>query len=506
MNEYELNPFEIKAEIARIFEELNGVKDFENYQIHYRLLDLQEDKSIITKLLLKEINTSNLNSPLLKFLLLRYCSSEDLTEKLWSIIKSPMASNQAKIFALDLLRDIDTNWTYDECEQYLDNPDELIDSDTRQILNNALVDPEVQIDFLDFLNSLSDDDKVTLLQSLGNDYSKDELANMLIPVFLSNPNSPSGKTALEILGNSRSQLAYHALKSSLDYVDSSLISAIKKNLSILKLAGIREDNTHEYYKNLLKSSKPYKFCITYPDGHGNQAVIVSRINKEGKVQFVAIVIDDYNGIKDCFGFNNISKFECNTIIERFYKGQRALDLEPSILKTMLINSEKLSKHHIPYEYVCWRNLLADIVPQEIKLNYQIKQLSDNDFYNILTYDFTDYWFLNATYSDEFEEFLQNIEKVECNDFEKYIEENLEKVFYPEEYNIWKNRVLNCAILKHFAGSEKAAQNLYSLYNDKKLIRELLKNILRKSIYEYFYAKEDNLRVKQIEDMWVNNNV
>ena len=231
MNEYELNPFEIKAEIARIFEELNGVKDFENYQVHYRLLDLQEDKSIIIKLLLKEINNPNQNSALLKFLLLRYCPAKDLTEKLWNIIKNSMASNQAKIFALDLLRDIDSNWTYEECEQYLDNPDELIEADTKQILNNALVDPEVQIDFLDFLNSLSDDDKVTLLQSLGNDYSKDELANMLIPVFLSTPNSPAGRTALEILGNSRSQLAYHALKSSLDYVDSSLISAIK-NASI----------------------------------------------------------------------------------------------------------------------------------------------------------------------------------------------------------------------------------------------------------------------------------
>ena len=95
-----------------------------------------------------------------------------------------MTSNQAKIFALDLLRDIDSNWSYDECEQYLDNPEELVDADTKRILDNAIADPEVQIDFLDFLASLSDDDKITLLKSLGNDYSKDELANMLVPVFM----------------------------------------------------------------------------------------------------------------------------------------------------------------------------------------------------------------------------------------------------------------------------------------------------------------------------------
>ncbi len=498
----ELNPFEIKAEIVNLFEELKGVKDFENYEIHYRLLDSQSDKKIICKLLFKEINNSDSDKNLLKFLLLRYCPAKELSEKLWSIIKNSMTSNQAKIFALDLLRDIDSNWSYEECEQYLDNPDELVDADTKRILDNAIADPEVQIDFLDFLASLSDDDKITLLKSLGNDYSKDELANMLVPVFMSMSDTEVGKVALDILGNSKSQLAYHALNSSLDFVDEKLVPAVKRNLSILKIAGIREDNSLEFYKKLLKNSKPYKFCITYPDGHGNQAIIVSRTTSGGNMQFVAIVIDDYHGIKDCFGFNNITRFECNTIIERFYRGQRALDIEPAILKSILINAEKLSKHKMPYEYVCWRNLLADIEPKPLKLNYKITQLSQKQFEEILVYDFTDYWFLNSTYSDEFEEFLREIETISCEKYDEFIDQNVEKVFYPEENIVWTNRILNCALLKHLAGEEKAAQNLYSLYNDKKLIRELYKNILRKSVYEYYFAKEDKERVQKIESMWV----
>lgn len=498
----ELNPFEIKAEIVNLFEELKGVKNFEDYEVHYRLLDSQSDKKIICKLLFKEINNSDSDKNLLKFLLLRYCPAKELSEKLWSIIKNSMTSNQAKIFALDLLRDIDSNWSYDECEQYLDNPEELVDADTKRILDNAIADPEVQIDFLDFLASLSDSDKVTLLKSLGNDYSKDELANMLVPVFMSMSDTEVGKVALDILGNSKSQLAYHALNSSLDFVDEKLVPAVKRNLSILKIAGIREDNSLEFYKKLLKNSKPYKFCITYPDGHGNQAIIVSRTTSGGNMQFVAIVIDDYHGIKDCFGFNNITRFECNTIIERFYRGQRALDIEPAILKSILINAEKLSKHKMPYEYVCWRNLLADIEPKPLKLNYKISQLSQKQFEEILVYDFTDYWFLNSTYSDEFEEFLREIEMISCEKYDEFIDQNVEKVFYPEENIIWTNRILNCALLKHLAGEEKAAQNLYSLYNDKKLIRELYKNILRKSVYEYYFAKDDKERVQKIESMWV----
>lgn len=499
---FELNPFEIKAEIAKIFQKLGGVKDFENYEVHYRILDNQSDKSVIIKLLFKEVNNTHTNQELLRFLILRYCPSNELVEKLWNIIKNNMASNQAKIFALDLLRDIDANWTYEECDKYIDNPEELVEADTKKILDNAIINPEVQIDFLDFLSSLPDNDKVILLKSLGEDYSKDELANMLVPVFLSMPDTDAGKTALDILGSSKSQLAYHALNSALDTIDESLLPAVKKNLSILKLSGIREDNSAEFYKNILKNSKPYKFCITYPDGHGNQAVIVSRINKQGKIQFVAIVIDDYKGVRDCFGFNEISKFECNTIIERFYRGQRALDLQPGVLKSILIEAEKLAKHKIPYEYLCWKNLLADIEPQPLKLDYKIKKLTNDEFEDILKYDFTDYWFLNSSYSDEFEDFIKILEETKPQDYEKIIDENLEKIFYKEEYQVWSQRILHTSLLKHLAGEEKAAENLYSLYNDKELKREFFKNIIRKSIYEYYFAQQNKEKIQAIENMWV----
>ncbi len=496
----DLNPFELKAEINRIFKELDGISDFQNYEVHYRTLDAQTDKSVICKLLFREIN--NPNKELVKFLILRYCPEKDLIEKLWEIIKNNLSSSKAKIFALDLLREIDTDWSYEECGKYLDNPDELVDSDTQKILNTAIVNPEFQIDFLDFMCTLPEKDQIILINSLANDYSKDELANMLIPVFLSFSNSETGKTALKLLGNSKSQLAYHALNSALDFVDKNLYPEVKRNLSVLKLSGIREDNTKEFYRNLLKDSKPYKFCITYPDGHGNQAVIFSRLNKSDKVQFVAVVIDDYVGIKDCFGFNEISKFECNAIIERFYRGQRAVDLSASELKFILKRAESLAKKTVSYEYVCWKNILSDIEPVNLKLNYKVKKLSKNEFDNILKCDFTDYWFLDSKYSDEFEEFLKLSENTQSSDFDKIIDENVEKIFYPEENKIWTDRILNVAILKHFAKEDKIAEDLYSLYSDNTLIKEFYKNIIRKSLYEYYFAAKDEKRIKEIEKMWV----
>lgn len=124
-NNGQLNPFEIKAEILSLISKLKGINDLENYEIHYRNLDAQNDKKIIVKLLFKEINNLKDDGKIIKFLLTRYCEEQELIEHLWTLVKSNMTSNQAKIFALDLLRDTDANWSYDECDNYLDNPNDF---------------------------------------------------------------------------------------------------------------------------------------------------------------------------------------------------------------------------------------------------------------------------------------------------------------------------------------------------------------------------------------------
>lgn len=521
-NNGQLNPFEIKAEISSLLSKLNGVNDPENYEVHYRILDAQNDKKIIVKLLFKEIANLKDDGRIIKYLLKRYSEEKELIERLWTMVKSNMTSNQAKIFALDLLRDIDANWSYEQCGSYLDNPDEFVDEDTKRLLDSAILNPEVQIDFLDFLNSLNQNDKVILLKSLGEDYTKDELANILIPVFLSQADSEAGKTALDILGNSKSQLAYHALSTSLDFVPEDLKPLVKKNISTLKLAGIRQDNSIEFYKDVLKNSTPYKFCITYPDGHGNIAIIVSRMNKAGKVQFVAIVTDDYHGIRDCFGFNEITQFECNTIVDRFYKEEKQIDLNPSVIKSLLTNAEHISHKSnnwlMPYEYVCWKNLLADIaedtnsIKETLDTTFKTEKITKETLEKITNSDFMYHWFLDADYSDEFEDFLKLIQSSDAKDFDKIIDENVLKIFYEDEYNTWADRLLTTAYIKLKENLIDEAHNIYNLYHDEHMMIEFFKNIIRISVYQYYFTqKAQNIEgaehmVSEIERMWVSSNV
>lgn len=522
----ELNPFEIKAELIRIIGKYS--KSHGEYSSSdFELLD-NSSKKVIAKILYKElINIKSENEKIVKVLLERYIEKEELTNQLWSILKNNLASVEAKIIVLNYLRDLETDWKYEDYEGVLDNTDDIIDQDTKMLLDKAIVNPEVQIDFLDFLSAVNPKDKVLLIKSLADDYEKDALANILVPVFLSQPDSETGKEALEILGNSKSQLAYHALNTAYDFVSEELKPLVKKNLSILKLSGIRNDNSQEFYKELLSESKPYRCCVTYPDGHGNQALIFSRTNSEKRVQFVAVVINDYNGIRDCFGFNDISQFECDKIIERFYKDEPSLNIPHKALKTLLLQAENLSKLKtnnwlLPYEYICWKNLLADIDYDTDDLKTILTSQYPPEQAKNEIYDFMEHWFFDAHYSSEFENFIEDLNNCLINgedvDFDKKIEENLNVIFYESEKEIWHKRLLTCAYLKMLDKKDSQASNLLAIYNDFAIFEEMLKNILRKSIYEYYFSLKYNTEenndkftlsqldsiIGTIESKWVQN--
>lgn len=526
----QLNPFEIKTQILNIIEKFSSISDLSTLKnLNVDILDAQTDKKTIVKILYKEFNNANQkNEHILRILLERYADKSELTAHLWAMLKNSRFSNETKIVVLNFLRDIDSNWSYDECGQYLDNEEELVDSDTKLLLKNAITNPEVQIDFLDFVNSLNIKDKITLIESLGNDYSEDALANILVPVFLSNPYSDEGMTALNMLGESKSQLAYHALDEALKYAKEDIQPAIRKNLSKLKIAGIREDNTHEFYKSLLIATKPYVFCLTYPDGHGQQALIFTREKENERIQFVAVVIDDYAGIRDCFGFNDISKFECDKIIERFYQDEQVLKITPSALKTILLNAEKLADK-FPYEYICWKNLLADIEPENLNIkeileeNIKPAKLDSNTLKELYNDDFTQHWFMDFGYSDEFDEMISMLNLRLQNheyklDFDAIINLYFSKIFYAEEYKIWRERLVLSAYLKLLTNQKEQAEKIYGLYLDENLSTEFLKNVLRRSIYEYYFALKYNTElndgkfslneldyiIKTIEDRWVQN--
>lgn len=101
---------------------------------------------------------------------------------------------------------------------------------------------------MDFVSSLSEFDKKILVESLGDDYSSDDLANILKPFGSVHSYFWLTKIAIGILGETKSQLALNTLLEALDFVDDdeivSLIKHFKTKNFRIKIVGtiLQEDS------------------------------------------------------------------------------------------------------------------------------------------------------------------------------------------------------------------------------------------------------------------------
>ena len=496
----QLNKIQLKAEILTVISKLQTISDTSKVDCIIELLAGQENKKQILDLLMREfVKTNEDKAFILSFLMLRLTDKEQLENALWTSLKSPTVSDYNKALILNLLKDMGNRVDYNEIDSYFDNPEDMIESETQELLHSAIMNPEAQIDFLDFLEALPYDDKYTLVQSLGDDYSEDALANILVPVFLHDPTSKIALVALDVLGKSKSQLALHALEEALEYADEDIIPAIKRNISTLKLSGVRQDNSIEFYKKVLSESRPYECYTSYPDGHGNQALIFSREREDETIQFLAVVANDTWGIVDCFGFNQITKEEFEKIVERFYGNEDSVYINQTVLKSILTNAENIVHNNgeiVSYEYICWRNITSDVpsepVPMELIMSDKFTKdpLTKKDFDKICLSDIAQKWFLDTDFSDEFSEFMNVLNEIYkaggySHDLDQAIEVNFDELLKSKDIKNWKKRFLTSAYLKYLANEKAEAQRLYSLYFDEESLHNMFVNIIRKSIYEYY---------------------
>jgi hypothetical protein len=503
----QLNKLQIKAELMMIMSKLQSDIDYPYIEEYLSILHEQEDKTDILEILLKEFHRANeARAILLCIILVRLFDQPTLEDFFWNALKNPQVNDISKSIILNVLKSYGKSYDLDEVQTYFENPQNVVDSETKQLLDNAILNPEAQIDFIDFLNSLSVDDKKTLIYSLAEDYSSDELANLLSPIVLYTPDSELGKECIEILGDTKSQLALYSLQEVLNFSkDDSVKNFVKKNISKLKLAGIREENAIEFYQNVLKSV-PYEAYASYPDGHGNQAVIFSREKEDAQLQMVAIVINDTYGIVDCFGFNSISKLEFNSVVDKFYGNDERIYLDEHNIKSLLMYSEKLNREHceeISYEYICWRNLFADVSIEDVpidlilRLHIKPKNISDIEYERFCMMNFIQKWFFTQDDNDKFKEMILDMDnKVRVGDFdidlESLVEQYSRVIFDDEKQNLLDKRLLMSSYLKYLSGSKNDAIIIFSVYNDVDRKLDLMKNILRKSIYEHYVSIKYNL--------------
>ena len=486
-----MNKIQIKAEILAT---LTALMTSSQPQASL-ITDLKniEDKKTVLEVLIRELVCANeQKAVLICWLLMELIDKDTLNDELWNVIKAPEYNDHVKMIAFNMLKDLGNKIDYDVISGYFEQFNELINKETKQLLETAIMNPEAQIDFMDFLNAINDNDKIILIKSLEEDYANDALANILIPVFLYYMDSEVGYTALDILGRTKSQLAYHALENAKTFAPDELKNKINKAVSELKMSGIRVDNTEEFYRNILKESKPYKVYTSFPDGHGNMAIIFSRIRGNRTLQFLAIVINPRYGILDSFGFNLMTEQDFYKIVDKFYNYQEKYEINAGVAKYLLEQAEEnshLNGEQIPYEYICWQSILLDIESEKPAIYLEKKELNQKDIDKLCLSEYVQNWFFDEITSEEFKAFIDKLSaEFRANNFnvdlDKFIADNFDSIYNAQEL-AYKLITFNiAAYLRMLKGDKDLAQILYSLGSNY----SFLTNILRKSIYEYYVGK------------------
>ncbi len=503
---HDLTKLQIRAKVLSVISEIKLVNEFSETLLNKFCSELIsiDDKNTVFDILIKEYIKTNENEGIfISFIIKKLINPDYIEQQVFKLLESANYSDETKYKLIELLKTAGIQYDFNTLPQYFEKPSEILDSETKKLLETAAYNPESMLDFLDFVSAVNDKDKNLLLDSLKSDYSGDILANIIYPVLLSDFDDNIKIKTAEILGDSKSSLAIEPLQYIIKTSDNSnLVKICNTGLKKLKLSGASEEKADIYFKNIIKNSSPADFFTTIPDGGANQALLISRITKEKKYLLSAVVINDINGITDCFGFYNISQAEMVKILAKFYKTEGKYKVPSSYVKTRINHAVDITiknKHPFPYEFICWNVLTKDIEPlnnsleEIVKTQLPLADIDKNTIIDTLTKDYSFRWYIKPNENNTLKEITDKIysnDNIDIKEINKLIKENKNIIFSEEINKIWKDKILNCIYLLYTNYKKQDAQVFLAILNNEEYFDLFKIIIIQRSIFNHFAALKE----------------
>lgn len=503
----ELSKLQIRAKVLSVISEIKLLKSYNADILSNFTKELEEitDKKTLLDIFLKEFIKMSENEYVFSGCLLKnLIPVEYVEDKVLENLKLNSLSDDSKYKLVQLLRIMGGNCNFNEIPSYFENPEEVLDLETKKMLENAVYNPESMLDFLDFVSAVSKNDRNILLNSLSQDYKGDVLANIIYPILYSDFDDEFIYDVIEILAESKSSLAIapfnYIIKTS---SNDSLVNACKVGLKKLKIAGASLEKAEEYFKNIIKDTFIAQIYATIPDGNSNQAFLISRVNKQKRFLLSAIVINDIKGIVDCFGFYNISEDELVKIIAKFYQNEGKYKVSPQYAKTRIqeaVNITIKNKRTFPYEFLCWNPLLADIdelnsgIIDYVNENCSIIDINKEDVLSILTKEYTYRWFISPSENETIKKITDNIYENDSVDIElinDMLRKSVSNVFNEYVINNWLKKLYNLIYILEINNMEKDANIFYSILNNECYFNIFKSVIIQRSIFNHFILLKEN---------------
>jgi len=524
----DLSKLQIRAEVVLVLQKLCSLPEISRELQDKATNKLRsiKDADYVVEVLAKELSKADYRKgQVIANFLQELGNLELLKDILWSYVKAPNSSDELKDLASVILKNLGDQTDPEEFLNYLEDPKAVVDKETQKLLEVASINPEAQIDFLDFLFSLPEQEQINLVTSLKEDYSSENLVNIIVPALDAHCSQKLEEELVKILGETRSILAVEPLQDVVNYSQNEFLKKhAQKSLKMLKLAGINieQQNQGIYRSKITQSSEIYECHTNFVDGVGNQGFIISRIKPNFDVLMLNVVVNDVHGIIDCFGFYGISKSDFKRIIQKFQETSTRTEVSAEYCKFRLKEAEKINKRNnmpIPYEYASWKSLISDVEPLCIDFAELSKQWVSQDLINetALLYKFPDFkhWFIeeddfpkiNGIFDNFVKEILKNKQDFMKNKekLDKWMENSInlifDEIFDEECKNIFKNRMLDVmyllnlqelSLFRNIAASLAWAITPENSYNLKTVpfFREVMKKTVLECLIRYQYTLEN----------------
>lgn len=503
-----LNKLQIRAKMLPVLSDLKADArlSFEVFIEKTKEFREIEDFKTMFEILCKEMSKQNQDkyTDILRAVCIEFIPRDKFEEMAMNVLESPNEPDILKYQLIQIFKTVGKDIDYQEFFEYLNDAEAIINYDTEKLLEHAVVNPETQIDFLDFLAALQTEDKGLLINSLAEDYTGNNLANILAPILYADyPQDVLLKT-IDILGETKSPLAIDGLEFLHLITDDDVVrTACKKSLNMLKLAGATKQAADIFYKKVMSESTPYKCYTGVPDGHYNQGFIFSRKRADGSLMMFSLVVSKLYGIVDSFGFFNLSEQEFERIALRFSKDEIRFEVSPEYCKTLLNNALDLTKTRretMKYEFICWSMLMCDIEPMEqnelewVHENITPIQLNKKIVNLLYSTNYLDKWFFTPKDNDEFKDLIDDFINQENLTFE-YVEEaiknSFDKIWTEETDALMLQNIITTCYLFGYTDFTDYAKILYSVLYNEELKREMKEEMIKKSIYEYLFNEKQH---------------
>ena len=501
------NKFDIRTLILNTINSINDETSDDEFESFNKLIvsavnSFSNDaKKFVCELLLKELAIrEGMQLDAIKFLLAEIATLENIEDAAWKMLYNPDLSDMQKERYLQLLRALGGKIDVNELMNCIDDIDAVVDEQAQNLLEIATVNPEAQIDFLDFLMSLPSTEQLILIKSLAEDFKGDEMANMLTPCLRIDLDKTVKQEILSIMGQIPSYLTVKPLK---NYICSSGDEDLKRaallTLNQIKASGIDIDdakilNLRE--NEICRDTRFHKAFLSQVDGCGNQGLIFSRITDNGNIIMFSTVINCQDGIMDCFGLYHITENDFKKVITRFKANDTVVPVTAEVAKYLLNNAEKLSASShsaLPYEYTCWNVYTCDIEENPIDYNSLFiddVEITEKTLYKLYDTGNYDSWFFEYDDNVEVRNFINHAVEIGLNAqnpmelLEDKIDDIFFKVYSKEKIRMYSNMLKMSAFI-FYLNNNFEISNI--AMNVSKSIEEgntlFLKDILRRSVLQ-----------------------